>query len=167
MIIRAPSNPSITYMRIFYLPAGAGFRFINEQANGYMYFSVKDGANNIRNFQFSSGQMYSNIFTYIDNGLNISYNNQLTLGDSNGAGTWFGARQIYIPNTAVTSGLVFYNKGLNNNAEYFTNFTHNNLSNVEVPTLRMSYANIWSKVPHTMESTLTLSGKLIANFFIF
>ncbi len=48
-------------------------------------------------------------------------------------------------------------------------FTHNNLSNVEVPTLRMSYANIWSKVPHVMESTLsvaenlTLTGNLIAN----
>lgn len=169
MIIRNPSNPSITYMRIFYLPAGAGFRFINEQANGFMYFSVKDGAGNIRNFQFSSGQVYSNIFMYVDNGLNVSYNNQLTLGDSNGAGTWFGMRQIYIPNPSSSAGFVFYNKGLNNNTEYFTNFTHNNLSNVEVPTLRMSYANIWSKVPHTMESTLsvagnlTLTGNLIAN----
>jgi len=30
----------------------------------------------------------------------------------------------------------------------------------------MSYANIWSKVPHTMESTLTLLNNLITNSII-
>jgi hypothetical protein len=44
-----------------------------------------------------------------------------------------------------------------------------NTSNVDVPTMRMSWERIWSKVPHTMESTLsvagnlTLTGDLIAN----
>jgi len=166
--IREPTDPNIS-MSILYIPAGAGFRFINNQPNGYMYFSTKDGAGNIKNFQFNSSQVYSNLLFYCDNWMAVSFNNQIVLGDANSAGAWLGASQKYVPNNAVTSGLVFYNKGLNNNVAYYTNFTHNNLSNVEVATFRMNYNNIWSKVPHTMESTLTLNGKttflndLIAN----
>jgi len=160
--IREPTNPNIS-MSILYIPAGAGFRFINNQPNGYMYFSTKDGAGNIKNFQFNSSQVYSNLLFYCDNWLAVSFNNQIVLGDANSAGAWLGASQKYVPNNAVTSGLVFYNKGLNNNVAYYTNFTHNDLSNVEVPTFRMNYNNIWSKVPHTMESKLTLLDNLVAN----
>ena len=76
---------------------------------------------------------------------------------------------MYIPNTATTSGHVIYNKGLMNNATYYTNFVHVNTSNVDVATMRLSWERIWSKIPHTMESTLdvtgnlTLTGHLIAN----
>ena len=116
---REPSNPNVLYMSIKYEPTLAGWRFMNENPNGYMYFSTKNSAGTIRSFQFNSGQLYSNIFTYIDNGFTISFNNQIVLGDSNGIGTWAGARQIYIPNASVTSGLVFYNKGLSNNVAYY------------------------------------------------
>lgn len=169
MIIRNPSNPTITYMRIFYLPAGAGFRFINEQPSGYIYFSVKNNVGTIRNISFNFGQYYSNVPSYFDTEMNVSYNNQFTFGDTNFTGTWFGVSQKYIPNTAVTSGFVTYNKGLMNNATYYSNWIHVNTSNVDVPTMRMSWEGIWSKVPHTMESTLsvagnlTLTGNLIAN----
>ena len=110
--LREPSNPNVTYMSIKYEPTIWGFRFMNEQANGYMYFSTKDANNNIKSFQFNSGQLYSNIFTYIDNDLTTNYNKQYVLGDSNGIGTWFGVSQKYIPNTVVTSRHVTYNKGL-------------------------------------------------------
>ena len=168
-LIREPSNPNVLNMTIKYEPTLAGWRFINNNANGFVYFSVKNSAGTIRNFQFSFSQLYSNINSYYDCEVNFTFNKQLTLGDTNFAGSWFGSRIIYIPSVQPHDGLVFYNKGLNNNVAYYTNFTHNNLSNVEVPTFRMNHNNIWSKVPHTMESTLsvagnlTLTGNLIAN----
>ena len=84
--------------------------------------------------------------------MNVSFNRDFTLGDNNGT-AWSGARIKYIPNSAVTSGLIFYNKGAN--TQYYTNFTHNDLTNTEIPTLRMNYANIWSKVAHIFESSIT------------
>ena len=157
LIIRDTTDPNIN-MGIFYLPAGAGFRFINNVLNGYMYFSVKDGAGNIKNFQFSSSQFYANMPMYCDNNFNVSFNHDFTLGDTNFTTSWIGGRIKYIPNSSVTSGLVFYNKGLNNNTVYYTNFTHNDLTNTEIPTLRMNYNNIWSKVPHTFENGINLIG---------
>ena len=154
LIIRDTTDPNIN-MGIFYLPAGAGFRFINNVLNGYMYFSVKDGAGNIKNFQFSSSQFYANMPMYCDNNFNVSFNHDFTLGDTNFTTYFIGASLKYVPNSSVTSGLVFYNKGLNNNTAYYTNFTHNDLTNTETPTLRMNYNNIWSKVPHTFENSIT------------
>jgi hypothetical protein len=163
---------STNSMSIYYDAAYAGFRFINNNANGYMYFSTKDSNNNIKNFQFNASQVYCNLLFYIDNWLAISYNKQIVLGDANSGGVWYGASMKYVPNGDLTSGLVFYNRGVNNgiNGGWCTNFTHNNLSNVETPTLRMNYANIWSKVKHTFENGLditsgnmTLSTNLIAN----
>jgi hypothetical protein len=162
-LLREPSNPNVLNMSIKYEPTLAGWRFINNQAGGFVYFSVKNSAGSIRNFQFSFGQLYSNINSYYDCDVNFSFNKQLTLGDTNFAGTWFGVSHKYIPSVQPHDGYVVYNKGLNNNVAYYTNFTHNNLSNVEVPTFRMNHDNIWSKVPHTMESTLTLTGNVIAN----
>lgn len=162
-LLREPSNPSVLNMRIYYEPTAAGWRFINEQANGYMYFSVKNGAGNIRNFQFSYGQLYSNVPSYYDCDVNFSFNKLLTLGDTNFVGTWFGSSMSYIPSPTDTDGLVITNRGLLNNTAYYTNFKNVDLANNEVFVFRMNHDNIWSKVPHTMESTLTLTGNVIAN----
>jgi len=168
-LLREPSSPNVLNMSIKYEPTLAGWRFINNNAGGFMYFSVKNSAGAIRNFQFSFGQLYSNINSYYDCDVNFSFNKQLTLGDTNFAGTWFGVSHKYIPSVQPHDGYVVYNKGLNNNTKYWTNFTHNNLSNVETSTLRMSFEEIISKVNHICESTLsvagnlTLTGNLIAN----
>lgn len=162
--IRDPSDPNQVYMRINYEPSLYGFTFTDESGGGrYMNFRVKNPSGGYKLFYFSTSQLYANMLVYVDNWLNVSFNNRLILGDSNNSGVYLGGSFQYIPNNAVTSGLVFYNKGLNNSTAYYTNFTHNNLSNVEVPTFRMNYNNIWSKVPHTCESTLTLLDNIIAN----
>ena len=159
--IRDPSDPNNVYMRIYYEPALYGFTFSSEIGR-YMNFRLKKPGGGYDLFYFSSGQLYASMGVYIDNWLNVSFNNDFTLGDNNGS-VWFGSRMKYSPSTQPHDGLIIYNKGLNNNVAYYTNFTHNNLSNVEVPTFRMNHNNIWSKVPHTMESTLTLTGNVIAN----
>jgi hypothetical protein len=158
--LRDPSQPNVIYMRMYYEPALYGFLFQSEVQGRNMNFRVKDNAGNYKLFYFGAGQLYSAIFTYIDTGLNVSFNNRFTLGDSNGTTQWFGVSQMYVPNTGVSSGYVVYNKGLMNNATYYTNWVHVNTSNVDVPTMRMSWERIWSKVPHTMESTLTVAGNL-------
>ena len=127
-----------------------------------MNFRVKDNAGNYKLFYFGAGQLYAGMGVYVDNWFNVSYNNNFTLGDNNGS-VYYGARMIYIPSPGVTDGLVIVNKGLFNNTAYYTNFKNVDLTNTEVFVFRMNYNNIWSKVPHTMESTLTLSGNLIAN----
>jgi hypothetical protein len=123
-----------------------------------MNFRVKN-ANGIgyKLFYFASSQLYASMLTYIDNWLAVSYSNQFIMGDANSSGVWYGNSQKYIPNTATTSGLVFYNKGLNNNAVYYTNFTHNDLFNVQLYTFRMCYNNIWSLVNHNF-TTIIVSG---------
>lgn len=168
MIIRDPTNPN-DYIQFFHDSAQYGYVFQLESPNKIMYFKVKDGATPglYKTFYFAAGQMYSNIGCYYDNWVNISYNKDLTFGDNNGS-NWYGGRAKFIPNSDPTSGLVFYVKGFNNNVVYYTNFTHNNLSNIETPTLRMSYAGIWSKVNHTFEGSLigvdaTFSSNLIVN----
>jgi len=152
--IRDPLDPTNNKMRIYYNPLNAGFNFLSQKLNGYMYFSVMNGASNVRSFQFSYGQAFMNMPMYHDNGVAVSYNNNLIFGDTNFTTSNFGCICKYVPNTAVTSGMNFYNKGLNNNQAYYTNFSHNDLTNTEVATLRMNYNNIWSKVPHTFESSL-------------
>ena len=158
LIIRDPNSSNS--MSVYYDPTAAGFRFINNTANGYMYFSTKDSNNNIKSFQFNTSQVYCNLLFYIENWIAINYNSRFVLGDANNQGAYFGASIQYIPNNSVTSGLVFYNKGITNNEGWYTNFTHNNLSNNETPTFRMNYANIWSKVNHTMEADLIINGNL-------
>lgn len=169
--IREPSDPNNIYMTIKYEPSSYGFCFTDESGGGrIMNFKVKNASGvGYKTFYFASSQLYANMLTYIDNNLTVSYNNKIILGDAN-TSVWFGSSISYIPNTAVTSGLVFYNKASNNGQVYYTNFTHNNLSNVETPTLRMNYNNIWSKVKHTFENgiditsgNMTLLGNLIVN----
>jgi hypothetical protein len=162
--IRDPSDPNVVYMKIAYEPSLYGFCFTDETPGRIMNFRVKN-SNGIgyKLFYFASSQLYASMLTYIDNWLTISYNNQIVMGDANSAGVWYGSSQKYIPNTATTSGLVFYNKGLNNNDVYYTNFTHNDPFNVQLYTFRMNYNNIWSLVPHTFNSTLTASGNAIFN----
>ena len=157
MTLREPTDPTNISMSILYIPAGAGFRFINNQPNGYIYFTTKDGAGNLKNFQFNSSQVYSNLIFYCDNWSIISYNNPFILGDGNGS-VFLGCSQTFIPNNAVTSGHVTYVKGLQNNDTYYSNWVHVDTNNVDVPTFRINYANIWSKVQHTMESNLILSS---------
>ena len=85
MTLREATDPTNISMSILYIPAGAGFRFINNQPNGYIYFTTKDGAGNLKNFQFNSSQVYSNLIFYCDNWSIISYNNPFILGDGNGS----------------------------------------------------------------------------------
>ena len=159
--IRDPSDPNNVYMRIYYEPALYGFTFSSEIGR-YMNFRLKKPGGGYDLFYFSSGQLYASMGVYVDNWLNVSFNKQLTLGDNNGS-VYYGSSMSYIPSSGVTDGLVIINKGFLNSTAYYTNFKNVNLTNNEVFVFRMNYNNIWSKVPHTMESTLTLSGNLIAN----
>ena len=161
IIIRETTQPSVIYMRLNYEPSLYGFCFTDETPGRIMNFRVKN-ANGIgyKLFYFASSQLYASMLTYIDNWLTVSYNNQFVMGDANNAGVWNGSAMKYVPNSAETSGLVIFNKGLNNNTAYYTNFTHNNLSNVEVPTMRMNYNNIWSKVKHTFELDASMNANL-------
>lgn len=161
ILIRDETNPSTIRMKIEYEPSLFGFAFTDETPGRIMNFRVRTGDNlGYKLFYFSQEQVYANMGIYADAWLNVRYNKQLTLGDNNGA-VWFGAAMQYVPNNAVTSGLNFYNKGVNNNEGWYTNFSHNNLSNNETPTFRMNYANIFSLVPHKMSSTLDVSGNTV------
>ena len=162
LYIRDPSNPTFVYMTVKYDPAQFGFTFTDETPGRIMNFKLKKTSGGYDLFYFASGQLYASMGIYADAWLNVAFNKNLTLGDNNGS-VWIGSSMTYIPNSATTSGLVFYNKGLNNNTAYYTNFTHNDLTNTQVPTFRMNYNNIWSKVNHTMESKLTLLDNLVAN----
>jgi len=159
--ILEPTDPTNKYMNIYYETSANGFRFFNRQLYGYMYFSVY-GANTsqVRNVQFSYSQYYSNMPMYLDSKVNVSFNNEFNLGDTNFTTTMIGSSFKYVPNSDVASGLVIYNKGLNNSVAYYTNFLHNNLSNVPLATMRMNYNNIWSKVPHTCEQGITVTGDI-------
>lgn len=160
--LRDPSNPTVVYMKIYYEPLLYGFVFQSETQGRNMNFRVKDNAGNYKLFYFGAGQLYAGMGVYVDNWFNVSFNNNFTLGDNNGS-VYNGARMSYVPSPGVTDGLVIVNKGLFNNTAYYTNFKNVDLTNTEVFVFRMNYNNIWSKVPHTMESTLTLSGNLITN----
>jgi len=165
LTIRDTTNPNTYSMSVYYDPTSAGWRFLNNQVNGYMYFSVKNPANpsQFKNFQFQASQVYTNIPLYVDNTHTISYNNNLVLGDSN-TSVWYGSAIKYVPNTSESAGLCFYNKAFNNAPSvYYTNFTHNNMSNVETPTFRMNYANIWSMVKHTFISDASMNANLRVN----
>jgi hypothetical protein len=162
LYIRDPSNPTFVYMTVKYDPAQFGFTFTDETPGRIMNFKLKKTSGGYDLFYFASGQLYASMGIYADAWLNVAFNKNLTLGDNNGS-VWIGSSMTYIPNSLTTSGLVIYNKGLNNNTAYYTNFTHNDLTNTQVSTFRMNYNNIWSKVPHTMESKLTLLDNLVAN----
>jgi|GEM_PF-3744020 len=162
MTIRHTTDPTIYNMSVYFDPAYSGFRFLNNQINGYMYFSVKDPYNpsQFKNFQFQASQVYTDIPLYVNNTSTISYNNNFVLGDSN-TSVWYGASIKYVPNTAVNGGLCFYNKAFNNAPSvYYTNFTHNDMTNTEIPTFRMNYANIWSKVKHIFDQGAEITGNL-------
>jgi hypothetical protein len=158
LTIRDPINPTISSMTISY--NAPTFRFLNNQPNGYIAFNTQDGYGNIGDFSFNSGQVYTNLFTYIANWLAISYNNQIIMGDGNFTGVWFGMSQRYVPNPDPGAGFIIYNKGLMNNTAYYTNFLHSDLFNNEVYTFRMNYANIWSKVKHICEDGIDITGNI-------
>ena len=101
-----------------------------------------------------------NMPLYVENNSTVKYNFKFYLGDSNPT-VFFGSSMSYVPNTATTSGLVIYNKGLFNNAKYYTNFSHSNLSNVEVPTLRMSFEEVNAKTAMKCDTTLDVSGNTV------
>lgn len=155
--LRDPTNPNVVYMTMRYDPAYFGFVLTDHTPGRIMNFRVKNTGPGYSTMYFGSGQAYFNMGVYCDAWLNLSYNKDFTLGDTNGV-TWFGVSQMYVPNNATTSGHVIYNKGLLNNDTYYTNFVHVNTSNVDVPTMRISWENIWSKVNHVMEANLTLSS---------
>lgn len=159
MIIRDPANSSNS-LTTYYDTAFGGFRFRADNPNAYMYFTVKDGAGVFRNVQFNQSQCYMNMPLYVENNSTVKHNFKFYLGDSNPT-VFFGASIGYVPNTATTSGLVIYNKGLFNNAKYYTNFSHSNLSNVEVPTLRMSFEEVNAKTAMKCDTTLDVSGNTV------
>ena len=151
LYIRDPTDPNV-YMRIYYEPSLYGMTFSQEVAGRYMNFRIKNASGTgYSMFYFSQGQLYASMGCYFDNWVNVAWNKDLTFGDNNGS-NWYGGRIKYIPNSSPANGWVFFNKGVN--TQYYTNFTHNDLTNTEVPTLRMNYNNIWSKVPHTFENSL-------------
>ena len=160
LTIRDPANPTNNSLTAYYDPAYAGFRFRNNANAAYMYFTVKDPAGNFKNFQFQYSQAVMDMPLYVANNSTIVYNRNLYLGDSN-LTVFYGSSMSYVPNTATTSGLVIYNKGLFNNAKYYTNFSHSNLSNVEVPTLRMSFEEVNAKTAMKCDTTLDVSGNTI------
>lgn len=155
--LRDPTNPNVVYMTMRYDPAQFGFTFTDETPGRIMNFKLKNTGPGYSLFYFSSGQLYASMGIYADAWLNLSYNKDFTLGDTNGV-NWFGVSQMYVPNNAATSGHVIYNKGLLNNDTYYTNFVHVNTSNVDVPTMRISWQSIQSLVNHVMQSNLTLSS---------
>ena len=81
---------STNSMSIYYDDAYSGWRFINNNPNGYMYFSTQDTFGNIRNFQFNASQLYTNLLFFIENWLGLSFNNRIVLGDANSAGVYLG-----------------------------------------------------------------------------
>ena len=159
LTVRNTLNPA-EVVNIYYSDPLYGFVFNLEAPGKYMYFRVKDPSGNYKRFQFNYGQMYTDLFTYINNSIVIGSNNQLVLGDGDYSGVWYGSSQRYVPNPDVAAGLIIRNRGFDNNTAYYTNFTHNDLSNVEQYTLRMNYANIWSKVKHIFENGADITGNL-------
>ena len=99
-------------MDIYYDTANNGFRFFSRQLYGYMYFSVYgNSTSQVRNIQFSYSQYYSTMPMYLDSKVNVSFNNEFNLGDTNFTTTMIGSSFKYVPNGDVASGLVIYNKG--------------------------------------------------------
>ena len=160
MTIRDPANPTGNSLTAYYDPADAGFRFRNNVDFGYMYFTVKDGAGNYKSFQFHSTQAYMNMPLYVDANATLSYGRNLYLGDSN-TSVFFGSSFRYVGDTSPTGGLIIYNKGFGNGSKVYSNWIHNNLSNVEVPTLRMSFEEVNAKTAMKCDTTLDVSGNTI------
>ena len=159
---RSLTDPTNNYLTLSYQDTLNGWVFQSEQAGRSINFRVKQGDGSYKLFYFSSGQLYANMGFYIDNWCNISSNNNLTFGDNNGS-VWVGSRITFVPSVTVTAGMIYQVKGFNNGNTYYSNWIHNNNLNQEVSTMRMNYQNIWSKVPHIMESTITLSSNLYFN----
>jgi cytoskeletal protein CcmA (bactofilin family) len=160
MTIRDPANPTGNSLTAYYDPAFAGFRFRNNANGAYMYFTVKDPAGNFKNFQFQHSQAYMDMPLYVNANVTLSYGRNLYLGDSN-LSVFFGSSFRYVGDTSPTGGLIIYNKGFGNGSKVYSNVTHNNLSNVEVPTLRMSFEEVNSKVAMKCDTTLDVSGNTI------
>ena len=160
MIIRDPANPTNNSLTAYYDPAYAGFRFRNNANAAYMYFTVKDPAGNFKNFQFQHSQAYMDMPLYVNANVTLSYGRNLYLGDSN-TSVFFGSSFRYVGDTSPTSGLIIYNKGFGNGSKVYSNWTHNNLSNVEVPTLRMSFEEVNAKTAMKCDTTLDVSGNTV------
>jgi len=115
--IKDTSNPT-TSMSVYYDPAYAGFRFLNNSLQGYMYFTVLDPYGNMKNFQFNHSQVYSNIKFYQDNIMNQGFGQAFWQGDANSN---LGANFVFVPSTNAWDGWQFINKGIPT-LLFYTNF---------------------------------------------
>lgn len=159
---RSLTDPTNNYLTLSFQDILNGWVFQSEQSGRSINFRVKQGDGSYKLFYFSAGQLYANMGVYIDNWCNISSNNNLTFGDNNGS-VWVGSRITFIPSESDTAGMIYQVKGFNNNTGYYSNWIHNNNLNQEVTTMRMNYQNIWSKVPHVMEESVTMTKNLFFN----
>lgn len=153
------------YIRMFHDPSAFGFKFQLESPNKIMYFRVKDGATpgQYKTFYFASSQLYTDIYFYLANNMTIDYGKRLCFGDYNN-GNPYGGSIKFVPSSGAQDGWQFQCTGIQPaGVIYYTNFSNYNLAGVETQTLRMNYNNVWSLVPHTFNSTITVTGTATLN----
>ncbi len=153
MIIK-DRNDDTNKMKIFYDAPYIGTRFLNQKNNGYIYFSVLDGAGNMKNFQFNSSQVYNNIKFFQDEVINQNWNQGFYQGDANSN---LGGIIIYVPSTNPWDGWQFKNKGIPS-LLFYTNFSNCDSAGNETQTFRMNYNTIWSLVQHIFNNNITVAG---------
>lgn len=159
-----PTNVN-SYIRLFHDISSYGFKFQLESPNQIMYFKVKNGTNpgDYKTFYFSANQLYNDIYFYLANNMTVEWGKVMCFGDYNN-GNPYGGTIKFIASSNPWDGWQFQNNGLQPAGQiYYTNFSNYNLAGVETQTLRMNYNNVWSLVPHTFNSTITVAGTATLN----
>lgn len=152
VFVRDVTDPNTVFMRLYYDPAGYGFRFLMDAPNRYMYFSVKDGAGNIKSFQFNSSQVYNNIPFYNDNNITLGSNRYLYFGEA------LGSSIRYVNNPDVAAGWQCENRIDN----YYTNFINRNTIGTTIYVLRLHHSKIISLIEHEFMNNIIVNGVSIS-----
>lgn len=163
--LRSYEDPTYNYMRFWYNPAIWHFNIDVMQYQRSMSYRLINADGTFKTcFSCQHDKTYTDTGFYVNNYLNVSYNNHLTCGENNGT-AWLGTEMKFIPNPDVGAGMWFNNKGVNWNQTdiYYTNFLNANQYNVSNYTLRLNYQNVWSMVKHNCTQGLDVSGNLNAN----